>query len=107
MTNKQYFNLWAEFRAEMFGCKPDKNGNCPCDYGMPCDKCQTDEAWELFKKKWKGKKEEIKQDKGYRVYVTDSTVYEFNGNYTKEAAVEQALEWFAERKPTTLVEKIR
>lgn len=104
MTNKKYFELWAEFRAEMFGCRPDKEGNCPCDYGKPCDKCQTDEACELFKQ-WKERM--IKPVKGYRITVSDVTTYEFNDNYTREEAVELALEWFAERKPFIMVEETR
>lgn len=106
MTNKKYFNLWAEFRAEVFGCRPDANGNCPCDYGMPCDKCQTVEAWELFKEQWKEKKE-TKPLKGYRINVADTATYEFDNKYTQEEAVEQALEWFAERKPGMIIEELR
>lgn len=100
MTNKKYFNLWAEFRAEMFGCRPDENGNCPCDYGMPCDKCQTDEAWELFKTNWKEKKEEIKQPKEYIITVSDMATYTFSTDeYTLEEAKAKAWDWFTERKP--------
>jgi hypothetical protein len=106
MTNKKYFNLWEEFRAEMYGCRPDENGNCPCDYGMLCDRCQTDEACELFKQ-WRENKAAIKPAKGYRIHVTDTATYEFDDKYTREEAVELALEWFAERKPCIMIEELR
>ena len=106
MTNSKYFDLWTKFRAEMYGCRPDENGNCPCDYGMPCDKCQTDEACELFKQ-WKENKVVIKPTKGYRIYVIDTAIYDFDINYTREEAVEQAIEWFSERKPNIVVEELK
>lgn len=106
MTNKKYFNLWEEFRAEMYGCRADENGNCPCDYGMICDRCQTDEACELFKQ-WKENKAVIKPAKGYRIHVTDTATYEFDDKYTREEAVELALKWFTERKPCIMVEELR
>ena len=50
---------------------------------------------------------ENKPVKGYRIEVADITTYEFDNKYTAEEAVEQALEWFAERKPSVIVQEIR
>lgn len=107
MTNSKYFNLWEKFRAEMYGCRPDENGNCPCDYGMPCDKCQTDEACELFKQ-WKENKVVIKPTKGYCITVYDKATYTFStSEYTLEEAKQRAWEWFDERKPNIIVEELK
>ena len=104
MTNKELFKLWEEFRAEQFNCYPDENGNYPCDNGELCDQCCTCEAIRRFSN-WKRQKEN--QPIGYRIHVKDIVTYEFGINYTREKAVEQALEWFADREPCVEVEELR
>lgn len=104
MTNKELFKLWEEFRAEQYHCYPDENGNYPCDNGELCDQCCTSEAIRRFSN-WKRHKEN--QPIGYRIHVKDIVTYEFGINYTREKAVEQALEWFADREPCVEVEELR
>lgn len=104
MTNKELFKLWEEFRAEQYHCYPDENGNYPCDNGKLCDQCCTSEAICWFST-WKRQKEN--QLTGYRIHVKDIVTYEFGINYTREEAVEQALEWFADREPCVEVEELR
>lgn len=102
MTNKELFKLWEKFRAKQYHCFPDKNGNYPCDNGKPCDKCCTNEAICWFAS-WKRQKEN--RPANYRIYVTDDATYEFGADYTREEAIEQAIEWFSERKPRVHVEE--
>ena len=104
MTNKKYFELWAEFKANIYGCRPDENGNYPCDNGSICEACQTDKACELFKQ-WRENR--TLKNKKHRITVTDTATYEFDINYTREEAVKQAIEWFSERQPCIKVEELK
>ena len=51
MTNTEIFDSWGKFLAEEYNCRPDQNGNYPCDNGGMCDKCCTDEVSKKFLKK--------------------------------------------------------
>lgn len=51
MTNKKM--TYDQFISTYCGCKADHYGNRPCDYGMLCDKCMTEDMqnlWEKIKK---------------------------------------------------------
>ena len=51
MTNKELFAEWGKHLRETYGCRPDENGNYPCDNGMPCDRCSDDSIWKLLQEK--------------------------------------------------------
>lgn len=51
MTNKKLLYDQDKFLSEELHCYTDQNGNRPCDNGMMCDKCMTDEIMENFNKK--------------------------------------------------------
>lgn len=59
MTNKKLLNTWDKFLAEELHCYADQNGNRPCDNGVMCDKCMTDEMIVNFRKKIKFEREKI------------------------------------------------
>ena len=39
---------WEDFLNEYCGCSCDEVGNRPCDNGVCCDRCTTDEAKAAF-----------------------------------------------------------
>ena len=43
MTNEKVIQEYDRFLREYVGCYTDENGNRPCDYGRPCEKCMTDD----------------------------------------------------------------
>ena len=45
MTNKELFAEWGKHLRETYGCRPDENGN------YPCDNCSDDSIWKLFQEK--------------------------------------------------------
>lgn len=53
MSNKRAFEIWNEVLQKVCGCYADAVGNRPCDNGMLCDKCMTDEVQRIYKSKLK------------------------------------------------------
>lgn len=96
MTNKKSFEIWKEVRGKTVGCYEDDSGNCPCDYGIPCDKCSADWVHEAFRK---ALAEELPKKKTFTVIIHDIATYNDIEAETEDEAVEIALEWWDEREP--------
>lgn len=43
--------IWDSVREETCHCVADSVGNCPCDYGSPCDKCHADWVQEIYQER--------------------------------------------------------
>lgn len=49
MGNKRDFEIWDEILRKFCGCYADEAGNRPCDNGLLCDRCMTDEVQRIYK----------------------------------------------------------
>ena len=98
MTNKKSFEIWKEVRGKTVGCYEDDFGNCPCDYGCPCDKCSAEWVQEAYRKAL-AEAEEPPKKKTFSVIIHDIATYNDIEAESEEEAVEIALEWWDEREP--------
>lgn len=51
MTNETLFKLYDNYLSKVHHCYKDEVGNRPCDNGVACDSCMTEEAsrdWKHF-----------------------------------------------------------
>ena len=46
-------DVWLKVLSEYCGCKPSYNGNMPCDNGLVCDRCMTEEVQKIYRKQLK------------------------------------------------------
>ena len=51
--SKSKQDIWLKVLSEYCGCKPSYGGNMPCDNGLVCDRCMTEEVQKIYRKQLK------------------------------------------------------
>lgn len=98
MTSKKSFEIWKEVKGKAVGCYEDAFGNCPCDYGYPCDKCSAEWIQEAYRKAL-AEAENPSKKKLFSVIIHDIAEYDDIQAENEDEAIEIALEWWYERQP--------
>ena len=103
MTNNKAIKIWHSVLEDVCGCYADSEGNRPCDYGSTCTRCGTAEVDKEYRHRleenWVAKNGANSQRK-YRVVVHDTATYCDIEAKSEEEAIQQALDWWIDRRPT-------
>lgn len=51
--SKSKQEVWLKVLSEYCGCNPSYGGNMPCDNGVVCDRCMTEEVQKIYREQLK------------------------------------------------------